>query len=103
MSEPSNTAQHAERVRQRFAMDAPTSQDLTPQQWYNVCKYAPHLAKRCNRPMADVGPHNPLDRTARAGIMFAGTPDPEATAEQQAQALSHGAAQWLARKGYKAP
>ncbi len=38
---------------------------LNERDWYVVCKYYPHLAKRSRRKPADVGPHNPLDRKVR--------------------------------------
>lgn len=59
------------------------SKDLTEQQWYNVCRFWPSVAKRCSRPFASVGPHNPLHATSRLGPVMRRF-DPEAQAEREA-------------------
>jgi hypothetical protein len=46
------------------------SGDLTEQQWYNVCRFWPTVARRCRRPFADVGQHNPLHGTSRIGPLM---------------------------------
>jgi len=49
----------------------PTSQDLSDQQWYNVCKHYPNVARRTARPLVQVGPDQPLDKTSSAGPLIA--------------------------------
>lgn len=46
-----------------------SSFSITEQQWYNVCKFFPKVARRCRRPFADVGKHNPLDVTSSMGFL----------------------------------
>jgi hypothetical protein len=53
----------------------PHSSTLTEAQWYAVCKHFPHVARRCSRPFADVGPHNPLDATSKLGPLLDGMSD----------------------------
>jgi len=60
------TAQHF-----RAPENQPSSWSLTDQQWYNVCKFRPSIARRCARPMPEVGPEHPLDRTATMGPLLA--------------------------------
>jgi hypothetical protein len=50
----------------------PHSSTLSEAQWYSVCKYFPAIASRCSRPMADVGPHNPLDSESKLGPLLTG-------------------------------
>lgn len=57
-------------ARRIFAAEAPGSESLTDQQWYNVCKFHPTIAARCRRPMVQVGPNQSLDRTSSRGPMF---------------------------------
>ena len=48
--------------RRAYAESGPTSADLTDQQWFNVCKFFPKVAARCQRPMADLSPDNPMHK-----------------------------------------
>lgn len=59
-------------ARDRYLATGPTSNDLTDQQWYNVCKFFPGVAEHCKRPRPEVGPDHPLDATARLGPMMRG-------------------------------
>ncbi|MGH7605431.1 MAG: hypothetical protein ACRENK_15725 [Gemmatimonadaceae bacterium] len=59
-------------TRQRSIASAPTSLDLTEQQWYNCCKFWPFVAAHCKRPRPNVGPDHPLDATAAMGPMLRG-------------------------------
>jgi hypothetical protein len=72
--EPSEKAALAASARRRYI--ATPIIDLTAQQWYNACKHFPEVARRASlvshRPLADVGPHNPLDRTSQCGPLFRG-------------------------------
>jgi len=67
-----------------YEAGGPTSHDLTPQQWYNVCRFWPSVARRCSRPLAKVGPDNPLHATSRMGPLLKHRLDPEAEAERLA-------------------
>lgn len=46
------------------------STDLTEQQWYNVCRFWPTVAARCERALPDIGPHNPLHHTSKQGPLM---------------------------------
>lgn len=50
-----------------YEAGAPRSHDLTSQQWYNVCRFWPSVARRCSRPMEKVGPDHPLHATSNLG------------------------------------
>jgi hypothetical protein len=89
----SDAALRAAAVRKRYEEKAPSSADLTAQQWYNVCKFYPTIARKASahshRPLAHVGPDNPLDKTATRGPLLRGIrlsppPDPEALSERAA-------------------
>jgi hypothetical protein len=54
-----------------YEAGGPTSHSLTEQQWYNVCRFWPTVAKRCSRQFADIGPHNPLHATSFQGPLLA--------------------------------
>ncbi len=56
------------RARQHYMATALTSYDLTPQQWYNVCRFFPVVAEHCKRTRPQVGPDNPLHATSRMGF-----------------------------------
>jgi uncharacterized Zn finger protein (UPF0148 family) len=68
----SRAGEIAEMIRQQLQTHGPTTDELTEQQWYNVCRFYPLVARRSRREFADVGPHNPLDATAQSGTMFKG-------------------------------
>jgi hypothetical protein len=53
--------------KEAYEAGGPRSHDLTEQQWFNVCRFWPSVARRCSRPFADVGPHNPLWATSQLG------------------------------------
>jgi Double zinc ribbon len=65
----SENALRALEARKRYLESAPSSADLSEQQWYNVCKFYPIVAKHAsefsNRRLAHVGPDNPLDKSAQ--------------------------------------
>lgn len=87
VAEPSRAAQCALEARRRFVADVPSSLDLTPQQWYNVCKFYPTIAERSNRQLVPVGQNQPLDKMARAGFSIRANVrvrDAEADAERAA-------------------
>jgi hypothetical protein len=67
----SENALRAIEARERYLASAPSAADLTAQQWYNVCRFYPTIARKASefshRPLAHVGPDNPLDATAQAG------------------------------------
>ena len=62
----------AEMAKQRFASEP--APELTPQQWYNVCKFfsiaAAHCKPKHGITLASVGPEHPLDRTSRRGPLM---------------------------------
>ncbi len=70
-------------ARQRYLDSTPK---LTDQQWYNVCKFWPFVAAHVNRDRPEIGPHHPLDATARQGPLFKRRRifDSEAAAEREA-------------------
>lgn len=68
-------------LRERLAQGGPSSWDLTEQQWYNVCRFFPHVAARSARPMLKVGPDHPLHATSRMGSLLAGWRAPPAVRE----------------------
>ena len=57
-------------IRRIYAANAPGSESLTAQQWYNVCKFFPTIAARCRRPLVLVGPDEPLDRASGLGLLL---------------------------------
>ena len=57
-------------ARRIYAAEAPGSESLSDQHWYNLCKFHPTIAARCRRPLVEVGPNQPLDRTASRGPVF---------------------------------
>ena len=65
----------AAQTRLRFTERGPSAADLSFQQWYNVSKFFPNVARRASeyshRPLADVGPENPLDKKASLGPLLA--------------------------------
>ncbi len=75
----------AERAKQDFQQNVPSAESLTDQQWYNVCKFFPFIATHCKRLRPEMGPHNPLDASARLGPILSGRfRDMEAEAERAA-------------------
>lgn len=72
--ELSNNALAVAAIRRDYLEHPPSSTQLTSQQWYNVCKFFPKIAQRASdythRPLADVCPDNPLDRTASRGFLL---------------------------------
>jgi hypothetical protein len=64
--------QHRMTPQAKAAYEAggPTSHSLTEQQWYNVCRFWPSIARRCSRPFAKIGPDNPLHATSEQGPIF---------------------------------
>jgi len=71
-------------AQEAYEAGAPRSHDLTEQQWYNVCRFWPTVAKRCSRPFADVGTHNPLHATSRQGPLMRKAVIEEAALERAA-------------------
>ena len=69
-------------ARQAAIDSAPASEDLTEQQWYNVCKFWPFVAVHCKRARPIVGPDHPLDATAREGPLTRALPRRIAAAER---------------------
>lgn len=66
----------AAKARRRFEQHPPSSAERSMQQWYNVCKFFPTVARlasaHSHRPLAEVGPDNPLDKTATLGPLLRG-------------------------------
>ncbi len=89
--EAARRAELAVMAKQRYLDSAPTSADLTDQQWYNVCKFWPWVAMHCKRERFKVGPDHPLDATSRRGPLLTGQlpvfrrgDDPDALEERAA-------------------
>lgn len=58
-------------ARRIWASDAPGSESLTDQQWFNVCKFFPKIAGRCRREPADLSPENPMHKARPGPLMRA--------------------------------
>lgn len=57
-------------VKAEYESAGLTSNGLTDQQWYNVCRFWPTIARRCSRKFADVGQHNSLHATSSQGPLY---------------------------------
>lgn len=66
-AEAAHWGELAAKAKELYQATAPTSFDLEPQQWYNVCKYFPWVAQHCKRERFEVGPDHPLDATSHLG------------------------------------
>lgn len=68
-----------------YESGGPRSGDLTEQQWYNVCRFWPSVARRCSRTFADVGPHNPLHASSNLGPLMRRIRPPEVVEREPGQ------------------
>jgi hypothetical protein len=66
----------------------PRSDSLTPQQWYNVCKFYPDVAQRSERAMYVVGKDQSLDATSKK--TYADGKDPKQWARDVLEMASRG-------------
>lgn len=76
--EGERSAQLVAEARRHYLDSGPIDNDLTEQQWYNVCKFWPFVAVHCKRARPNVGPDHPLDATAREGPLTRLLPIPKA-------------------------
>lgn len=55
-------------VRSSYEINAPKVEDLSDQQWYNVCRFFPSIVEHCKRERPEISADHPLHATSRMSI-----------------------------------